>query len=444
MFWVTLWPMGSHAHLYLGELMFDWAKNCAQPYAVHLFRPEEKRIVADPHSRLPKTVMLGYGDDPFEASEEFPAVFYLTSAAVLRERLELMGYTMATVREYFASAQEDHERRGLRVSEPPAMNADSWMSGIRTVNELQRRMNLQLKAAPEGTSPLVAYMLAESELGYACPGDDVYVALRLAAEALDDDEELVYDLSDVAQGGWVDADADLIEVGIEAAIEDHARLARTIVLTEGSSDTRAIEGALRLLLPHISGYFSFMDFGELSIAGGAGELAKLVKAFAAAGIGNRTIALFDNDTASAEARRALAGLRLPKSIAVRTLPAVPFLEHYPTDGPAGPGVEDVNGRAASLELYFGADVLSPAAGGALIPVHWTSRNKQLGAWQGEVTDKRGINERFLRKLAAAALGVPPAVDDPAWREMRAVCGVLQTAFLELDTRTIIAAACEHT
>ena len=41
-----------------------------------------------------------------------------------------------------------------------------------------------------------------------------------------------------------------------------------------------------------------MDFEGARVSGAAGSLAALVKAFVGAGIANRVVALFDNDTAA--------------------------------------------------------------------------------------------------------------------------------------------------
>jgi hypothetical protein len=65
--------------------------------------------------------------------------------------------------------------------------------------------------------------------------------------------------------------------------------------------------------------------------------------FAAAGILNRTIA---------------------------QLPDLPMLRSYPTIGPTGPADMDVNGIAASIELYLGVDALRDDQG-CLPAVQWT-------------------------------------------------------------------------
>jgi hypothetical protein len=85
--------------------------------------------------------------------------------------------------------------------------------------------------------------------------------------------------------------------------EEYQSSAKIILLTEGKSDTAILSAALDLLYPHLAGYYSFMEFDALRVGGGAGNLANLVKAFAGAGIANRTIALFDRGLICGLARR---------------------------------------------------------------------------------------------------------------------------------------------
>ena len=75
-----------------------------------------------------------------------------------------------------------------------------------------------------------------------------------------------------------------------------------------------------LLYPHLDDYFGFMDFEGVRIGGGAGSLVNIVKAFAGAGIVNRTVALFDNDTAARAVLAGLRSIRLPSNIVVKHLP----------------------------------------------------------------------------------------------------------------------------
>lgn len=141
-----------------------------------------------------------------------------------------------------------------------------------------------------------------------------------------------------------------------------------------------------------------MDFDSSRSAGGAANLVSIVKAFAGAGVTNRVIALFDNDTAARDALRSLESVRLPPNIGVRRYPPLESLRSYPTVGPSGLSCLDVNGLAASIELYLGEDVLRGDER-ELTPIHWKGFNDVLKQYQGEVSSKGQLHDRYHAKVA---------------------------------------------
>lgn len=163
----------------------------------------------------------------------------------------------------------------------------------------------------------------------------------------------MYDLTDLVLGGDFSTDEDLVAYSMALTANEYASSGKVIVLTEGRSDARILSESLALLYPHLADYFSFMDFEGVRIGGGAGSLVNIVKAFAGAGIVNRTVALFDNDTAARAALAGLRSIRLPSNIVVKHLPRLVELESYPTIGPTGSALMNVNDVAGELELYLG-------------------------------------------------------------------------------------------
>lgn len=73
--------------------------------------------------------------------------------------------------------------------------------------------------------------------------------------------------------------------------------------------------------------------------------------------------------------------------------------HYPSIGPQGKHTVDVNGKAASIELYLGKQNLIDAQG-ELIPVRWGGPAGKNGKYQGEVEGRSEIHKRFERDLAS--------------------------------------------
>ena len=121
-------------------------------------------------------------------------------------------------------------------------------------------------------------------------------------------------------------------------------------------------------------------------------MVKMLRAFAAARAPLRLVAVFDNDTAGLEALRLVRGDGLPASFALVRLPDIELARKYPTLGPTGEHVADVNGRAASIELYLGKAALSVS--GRFRPVRWKGTVKGEDAYQGEVEGKSDIQEEF--------------------------------------------------
>lgn len=75
--------MGSYAHLYVGALKFDWAKNGTSRWVVHLFRSGDRRVAQARSVPVPRAVMRDYEGERFEPTADFPAVYYQTSVGVL-------------------------------------------------------------------------------------------------------------------------------------------------------------------------------------------------------------------------------------------------------------------------------------------------------------------------------------------------------------------------
>ena len=137
----------------------------------------------------------------------------------------------------------------------------------------------------------------------------------------------------------------------------------------------------------------FLDY-ERKPEGGASAVLRAVRAFDAAGIANRVVAVLDNDTAAADTLRGYRQSGPSDRIRVMQYPPINLAGQYPTLGPptmrsphASIELADVNGLAGSIELYLGRDVLT-GQDGNLRPVQWTSFVAGMGRYHGEVTAKQ--------------------------------------------------------
>ena len=177
---------------------------------------------------------------------------------------------------------------------------------------------------------------------------------------------------------------------------------------------------------------------DTKLGGGVGELANLVRAFAAADVKHRILALFDNDTA---ARAAICNLdlsKLPQNISVRRYPDIALARNYPTLGPSGKTLMNVNGLAGSIELYLGQDAVSDEER-MLSPIQWTGYDNKLTAYQGMVVNKGRIQKKFKEKLGYCA-SHPDEIDFYDWVGIRAILVTMRTAFHDIDEQMILSGA----
>jgi hypothetical protein len=431
--------MGTYTQLYIDEYLIWDTKSQVDPVVMTMSRETDKlcfeRRVAD-RNVLVWGESRGHDDD-----EREPAVVYSCLASSAIDRLNVMGFTMNRSREEFqlvrnvelerleSWSKEDGDKEWM-MPEWEFMKGfgfDDYVEGLRHVLA-QRLLPWAFdEAGPESNSPLLRHMLRRDDNDYPLGflGRDIRFLLRIACELVDRRAKVFQDITDLVAGGYYRADECVCEEAIRSLTATHPQNSTRIILTEGSTDREILEISLRILLPHLAGYYSFMDFDASRSQGGAGHLVSIIKAFAGAGITNRVIAIFDNDTAAFEARRVLAQIRLPANIAVRNYPDLESLRAYPTLGPGGQSNMDVNGLAGSVELYLGSDVL--AEGGAMPPVQWKGFSEALRKYQGEVMHKDRLHAAFRAK-AERCLSSPDEIPSCDWAGLRAILSVILEAF----------------
>jgi len=242
--------------------------------------------------------------------------------------------------------------------------------------------------------------------------------------------KFIYDITDLIRSEYFESSEDIVQYGLDISASEYGSKSKTIVLTEGKTDAWVLKETLDLLYPHLKNYYTFLDFDSTSYGGGVGNLTNIVKAFSGAGIVNNVIALFDNDTAGLSACKLLDQIKIPNNIAILRLPSMEFLKNYPTLGPSGSVNLDINGMAASIELYFGEDVLK-TDGENLVPVQWTGYIKPERQYQGEVAEKALLHNRFKDKINRARQG-----EKFEWHEFHAIFDQIFNAFSDKNKKSI--------
>ncbi len=447
--------MGSYARLSLGSLELGVTKDDIDPGLMWVFRPSDKhteRIDRRHRQQLARYVEEEYIDE-YDEDNPFSIVEYSCTAPAARDRLDLKGFTYEVAEARFKKALEaDIERyEGYIREERTSYISEHWKEALGVIQHLTigswqdalarikvehlTRETLDGLSSTDSQLPLLRHMLESRSDFYGFPGFESLHAVRAVLEKASPQERLTYNLSDLVAGGWVEGAEDLVAVAEHLMNEGFLLSQRVIVLTEGDTDREILERSLRLLYPHLAEYFHFFDFTGRKVPGGAGELANLVRAFAAADVRHRILALFDNDTAARAALSSIDPDSLPSNIVVRHYPNVPWAKDYPTLGPSGKGQMDVNGLTGSIELYLGQDVLRDDDG-VLSPVQWTGYERKLRAYQGEIIDKQKILARFTAKLACCEAR-PDQISHYDWGGLQAIIDSMRTAFHRTDAQAIL-------
>jgi len=338
--------MGSIATLRIDDFDLFSDRNDVNPTVLSIYCDADMRIVP-PLSCTPPTQtqlyeVTGAATDD-DRDEPRQIVEYVVGSRVAQDRLELMGFTLPRIREAFADSMvEELEglenwkamplysnevvQRMIHAKEQlfRSMTLDSWMEGFQEIFRVRPTVVRHAEwweLAVDTFSLHVRYMLNEGSEGmYGFPGGDCRSFLRAVLEVANNTGYLRYDLTDLVDGGYVDPDEGLCAWARRQLADDFVINHKIVVLTEGKNDRFVLEGALRLLYPHLVDFYSFTDFEGPRAPGGAGVLTNTLKAFIGAGIVNRIIAIFDNVTAAQVAIRSLRGIRLPDNVRVLRYP----------------------------------------------------------------------------------------------------------------------------
>jgi hypothetical protein len=442
--------MGAYAECWLDCLHVGSTKYDFDFRLMQLFRNSDKRVRISALKTIEDPLPGWMERDDHDEVVHF--VYYSAPIGVIRDRLELQGYTLSTTKRAFMQnirlqatkyaelieRMEDYYDNRVKLLK--SVNVDKWLAALGEIKRSGRGTPTRHLVHKSGVN-LESFML-EEEQWYGFSGADLYIPLRLALETCDGTENLVYDLTDLVEQGYIGDDEDCVAASSELATGEYASRSKIIVLTEGRSDAWILSESMKVLYPHLHDYFSFMDFESARVEGGASPLAKIVKSFAGAGIVNKVIAVFDNDTVGQEAMHSLRQIKLPGNISVLKLPSFKKLNKYPTIGPSGQKAMNINGSASSIELYLGEDVLKE--NGKFLPVQWSGYIPSMNQYQGSLltSDKDRVHKRFKDKLEKAR-DLTSFTQGENWTGLREIMDAIFSAFHNFDRRIISQAKVER-
>lgn len=334
--------------------------------------------------------------------ESFTRYIYRIKSLDFAKRLDIMGYTYKAAKEDFLNNYEENEYFKFLEDEYKPVEADydffyKKLKYIITNNIHYWDFDVVGYLSDDDIEEvqLLKYIFETTEYhGYlmGMPLSNHLYLFRIILEMFEYEGEVIYDLSDIVDSGYYEETYEFANNAKLANIENQYRYGSIIIITEGKTDRFVLQTALNKLYPNLSDLYTFFDYDIAKAPGSTGEMVKVVKSFVATKIINKVIAIFDNDTAGHEAVQELKEVDIPRNIKILTYPTIEFCRNYPTIGPTGLQHMDINGLAASIELYLGENILTE--NGSLIPIQWTGYNQKMKRYQGKIDEKDIVVKRF--------------------------------------------------
>ncbi|MDA0242714.1 MAG: HEPN/Toprim-associated domain-containing protein [Chloroflexi bacterium] len=419
--------MGEYTSLYISGYDVLSTKTYPVPEVMTIFRERDKRVYERKILERLKLEFRGHKETPLEEWEEAndieTAYEYSNTVSVIKQRLDILGFSFNKVKKEFEEVKEyrcielEEEIALFRTTKEDKVSSellarkrfeldalsnyflDDWLKAYREI--LTRGLESSYRADEKHSSehPLIRYILdyTDGKIANSFPCNDIRVFLRAFVEIAPDTALVIQDFTRVVKARYFEPEDPICQMMLDYLIGDYPINEKTIVLTEGSTDKEFIEKSLKLLYPHLQDYYAFMDFGGSNAPGGASSLVTTIKSFIGSGIRNRVIALFDNDTAAHVAIKSLRATKIPENIRILNYPYLEFATRYPTLGPSGTNENDINKLAVSIELFFGSDLLKDEKG-EFIPIQWKGYDSSLNQYQGEILRKNELQQLFRNKL----------------------------------------------
>lgn len=369
--------MGSMITLGIDKFEIDWGKNHSFSDHSALFLPSDVDLIP-----------YYYADGIVEQKEGLAR-----KLSSIKRRLDLLGYSPRTL----ARKYEEHLHEIPDYYPDVPISFEQFQSVVSSID--LEKVSLDPELGDYDLGEFVSrYVFRDPEVRRHFPSDveidtdvgtifenlDPYITLRLLAENEKNADRFVqWRYADVVDGGWADRSE------VVTPLSDTSKI---LVVTEGSSDSFIIERAIASLCPDIADFFHFVDMEEHYPFTGTGNLFRFCQGLSRIKIKNNVLVLFDNDATGVEKFEQARKLNRPKNMHICRLPDHEFFRSFKTVGPNGASKEDINGSAVAIECFLDLSTINETDNF----VRWTSYNRELQRYQGEIEGKDGLVRAFKK------------------------------------------------
>lgn len=364
--------MGSYAGLSLGKLEVAWSKN--EFFLSHNDLFQESSLKSKPCD---------------DSSDERLEEWYELRLELVKDRLELLGYTIEYARTQFENPSPFNDHDPLAISFDEVFDILKTVDVSTVTNEFSERPKPGI-FTPQQIQDLIQssrnldFVSDHWDLSVLLENFCPYTQLRVLAECPKNLKLPVkWDFDEVVRNGWVDRDA-----------ITHGTDNKFLIVTEGSSDSKILRKAIDLLRPHINDFFYFVDMEAGYPFTGTGNLFNFVKGLSRIDIKNDVLVVFDNDVEGIQAMDRCLRLDLPKNLRIMKLPDLEEFKSFPTIGPNSDAKSNINGKAASIECYL--DIGNNAE------IRWTNYREDAQCYHGSLMAKDKYKKVLLKQTAVVS------------------------------------------
>lgn len=403
--------MGTVVSLRVSDITIDWSKNSLGSDHGALFQDGDHFVRPEYEEEI--------GDYENTQSHKLRWTVLRRTLGELADRLDLLGFSLETVRVEYETIIQTQLKDWLDVTTEPSKiftfqeltdfikrhnlldlsnNSISYSEGFFPTSDFNNLILTSRAKKNKRTRdildelikiPYFDISLIEpssvreafiSSLNFLHP----YSVLRLLCSNPNNCNEYVeWDYGRIVESGWVK----IQEINISAKREDIF-----LIATEGTSDSAIVKKALKMLKPYIADFFSFIDVENGHPFPGTGGLYKFAEGLVKIDIQNRIVFLLDNDSEGVDAFNKIKKMQIPRNMSCILLPDLRDFECFPTEGPNGQNLMNINKQAVAIECFLDLNYKNEKKPS----VRWTNFKKETLTYQGSLEHKDYYAKKFIK------------------------------------------------
>jgi hypothetical protein len=372
--------MGCYADVFVKNCSILIYKNVLPDFLTNIFNDcDRQHEFGQKASEIAKQHGLNDLANWLKEDENSEMIIFAQKASIIKKRLSIYGYSEDYYKTQIAKALDEEDewlKELIRDNKKDAKYVELLQKELDDLCRFRKNgdENIDLISRMKQIDHTKGDQLIDS-----IPEDIIFYG---CIRTLEDEDYVILDYSDLNGGGYMEIS------------EFNNRSNNPVIVVEGPNDYNILSQSLKIIYPELVDNITFLDIDSYKVESNAGAVVKMIKSFAGAGIKNRILAVLDNDTGAQSALRAIKNkpIKLPNNLGIAQYPNIKICEKYPTIGPQGESLMDINGLAGSIEMYLGKEILT--RDDELEKVMWTSYMSDVQKYQGELINKKEVNKRF--------------------------------------------------